>query len=376
LQAISADHEVACRNWAQVQPLAYDDGVAVVRQLKDGAEPLLEASALSLRYGHKSLWSRLFPASQLPMVVRDVSFSIAQGEVVALVGESGSGKSTIARAISGLLPAAAGEVRYRENVLNGDIDARSQDVVRRIQFIFQNPDASLNPRQSVGRALARPIEVFFQGADIAKGELVDKALEEVMLSSDYRRRYPDQLSGGERQRVAIARALVAQPDLLLCDEILSALDVSVQANVLDLLERLRGGTSVAMLFISHDLAVVRRLADRVCVLYHGQMMETGPTETVFSPPFHPYTMTLLRSVPGSEFRAGRLPVPADDSRVPEPQGCAFAGRCPWQPDDRCFTERPPEHRNDDGSSIQCHLPTSRLEALDDPSDTPRKSEPA
>jgi len=365
LDLIAEQHDVACHNWRAVPPLVYDEGLPADRARSESADRLLEVSGLDLRYGRSLLLDLLAPASKLPMVVRDVSFTIDAGEVVALVGESGSGKSTIARAISGLLRPAGGEVRYRGDALSGDIGARSQDIVRRIQFIFQNPDASLNPRQSVGRSLARPIEVFFSRSRGDTRSLVDKALEEVLLSADYRLRFPDQLSGGERQRIAIARALVAEPDLLLCDEILSALDVSVQANVLDLLERLRRETSVAMLFISHDLAVVRRLADRVCVLYHGQVMELGPTENVFATPFHPYTLTLLRSVPGSELRRGHAPAPADASRAPEPQGCAFAGRCQWQPDARCFSEPPPRHETTDGLSIRCHLPLARLTTLNE-----------
>jgi peptide/nickel transport system ATP-binding protein len=235
--------------------------------------------------------------------------------------------------------------------------------VRRIQFIFQNPDASLNPRQSVGRSLARPIEVFFDRSHGVPRDLAERALDEVMLTADYAGRYPDQLSGGERQRIAIARALVAEPDLLLCDEVLSALDVSVQANVLDLLERLRRETSVAMLFISHDLAVVRRLADRVCVLYHGQMMQVGPVEAVFEPPFHPYTLTLLMSLPGSHLRPGQPVARSEPTRAPEPQGCAFAGRCPWQPDERCYTQPPPLHITDRDVAIRCHLPLADLSNL-------------
>jgi peptide/nickel transport system ATP-binding protein len=307
--------------------------------------------------------------------VRDVSFSIDEGEVVALVGESGSGKSTIARAISGLLAPAQGRVVLRGKALAGRIEARPRDVVHRIQFIFQNPDASLNPSQRIGRSLARPIEVFFDRAHGAPRVLVEKALAEVMLTGDYARRFPDQLSGGERQRIAIARALVAEPDLLLCDEVLSALDVSVQANVLDLLERLRSETSVAMLFISHDLAVVRRLSDRVCVLYHGQVMQLGPVEAVFEPPYHPYTLTLMMSLPGSTLRSDQPLARAEPTRSPEPQGCAFAGRCPWQPDDRCFTEPAPVRKTEHGVTIRCHLPLSELATIARPAVSPSTRDP-
>jgi peptide/nickel transport system ATP-binding protein len=361
LAAFAPGHEVACRHADAVSPLVLDDGG--VRPERGDSAILLEVENLDLRYGQKSLYQRLVPSALPPVVVRDVSFTIGEAEVVALVGESGSGKSTIARAISGLLPPIGGRIALRGSELAGDIGARSQDVVRRIQFIFQNPDASLNPRQSVGRSLARPIEVFFDRSHGVPRDLAERALDEVMLTADYAGRYPDQLSGGERQRIAIARALVAEPDLLLCDEVLSALDVSVQANVLDLLERLRRETSVAMLFISHDLAVVRRLADRVCVLYHGQMMQVGPVEAVFEPPFHPYTLTLLMSLPGSHLRPGQPVARSEPTRAPEPQGCAFAGRCPWQPDERCYTQPPPLHITDRDVAIRCHLPLADLSNL-------------
>lgn len=369
LSDIDANHEVACRNWKDVKSLAYDEA-AVERRAgdEDARDILLEVSGLGLRYGRGALIDWLNPASKPPLVVREASFAIEEAEVVALVGESGSGKSTIARAVSGLLPVAEGEIRYRGEQLAPDIDNRPLDVVRKIQFIFQNPDASLNPRQRVSSSLARPIEIFFDHSCKETLELVEKALHEVMLSGDYTRRYPDQLSGGERQRIAIARALVSQPDLLLCDEILSALDVSVQANILDLLERLRRETSVAMLFITHDLAVVRRLADRVCVLYHGQVMEIGTTENVFAPPYHPYTLSLLLSVPGSTLRTEHVPGPVESNRQPEPNGCAFAGRCPWQPDDRCFASPPPLRSTEAGLSVRCHLPLDRLMNLATPVD--------
>jgi peptide/nickel transport system ATP-binding protein len=367
LREIAPRHAAACRNWREVRRLGYDEGGPVRPDRGNVRETLLEVADLDLRYGGSSLLQALGVVPSPPLVVRGVSFGITEAEVVALVGESGSGKSTIARALSGLLEPASGRILFRGRALAGDIDARDEEVVRKIQFIFQNPDASLNPRQSVGRSLARPIEVFFGEGRQGRRSLVDKALEEVMLSPDYARRYPDQLSGGERQRIAIARALVAKPDLLLCDEVLSALDVSVQANILDLLERLRRETSVAMLFISHDLAVVRRLADRVCVLYHGQVMELGPVEAVFEPPFHPYTLTLLMSVPGSTLRSDEPLARSEASRVPDPQGCAFAGRCPWQPDDRCYTQPPPLHSSHGGVSIRCHL------ALDALMDIGRKS---
>ena len=179
----------------------------------------------------------------------------------------------------------------------GLVARRSRELRRSIQYVFQNPDASLNPRARIGAILSRPFEFFFAPDRATTRRKVTAALADVQLDRSYLSRYPDQLSGGERQRVAIARALIADSKLLLCDEILSGLDVSVQANVLSLLQRLRREYNLSMLFISHDLAVVRSLADRIGVLFRGQLMEIGDVEDIFRPPFHPYTYELLMAVP-------------------------------------------------------------------------------
>jgi peptide/nickel transport system ATP-binding protein len=231
---------------------------------------------------------------------------------------------------------------------------------RCIQYIFQNPDASLNPRARIASILARPLELFTDlGHDAIEAKVIG-ALEDVRLDASYATRFSDQLSGGERQRVAIARALVASPKLLLCDEVLSALDVSVQANVLSLLQRLRGEHNLSMLFISHDLAVVRSLADRVGVLFRGRLMEIGPVEEIFKPPFHPYTYELLMAVPSiNRIGAARMRDKAD--RVAKgTQGCAFAGRCQWQLGSLCETQAPPWQDVSQGHAIRCHIPLPDL----------------
>ena len=222
------------------------------------------------------------------------SFDIKKGETFALVGESGSGKSTLARAVAGLIAPVAGRIALSGKALAGHVRDRSPEERRLIQFVFQNPDASLNPRARISKALSRPLEFFFGRSS---PEASKQRSPTSGSTADMPPAFPDELSGGERQRVAIARGLVADPSLLLCDEILSALDVSVQASILALLQRLKAERGIAMLFISHDLAVVRMLADRVGVLFRGDIMEIGRRDQIFATPFHPYTHSLLEAVP-------------------------------------------------------------------------------
>ena len=327
-------------------------------------KPVLALEGLTLAYGGTSgLMHRLLPGKRF-VAVRDLSISIGKGETFALVGESGSGKSTVARGISGLLAPASGRIRFNGALLSGTVKDRTADQRRRIQYIFQNPDASLNPRSPVRRILARPLEMFASGAGTPIGRRVEQALGSVQLDPTYALRYPDQLSGGERQRVAIARALVAEPDLLLCDEILSALDVSVQAAIVELLRKLKAEHSISMLFISHDLAVVRSIADTIAVLYHGQLMELGSNDSVFAPPYHPYTHSLLMAVPSIAAAQSRRRRPGATIRRTRPPAsggaCAFAGRCPWQPGPVCHDTDPPWRTTETGLAIRCHLPLPEL----------------
>ncbi len=355
LERIDDARAIACWRWREIAPLPAESGADAAGMAAAGA-PVLSLDHVSVVYGSGP---RAFRA------VSDVSFEIKEGEVFALVGESGSGKSTLARAISGLAAPEGGAIRLRGEVLAGAVRDRSDLQRRLIQYIFQNPDASLNPRARIGEAIARPLVHFFQMEGAKAKEMVVEALGDVRLDGTYHARFPDQLSGGERQRVAIARALAAKPALLLCDEILSALDVSVQANILALLQQLKSEHGIAMLFISHDLAVVRMLADHVCVLYGGEVMQIGPRDQVFAAPFHPYTHSLLHAVPVP------LQPPESDAgaaKAGEPKrggaGCVYAGRCPWQIGALCETERPP-WRESDGVGLRCHLTFEQLHARAD-----------
>ncbi|TWX41137.1 ATP-binding cassette domain-containing protein [Frigoribacterium sp. ACAM 257] len=251
------------------------------------AEAVVVARELVVRYGRG-----------LPAAVDRVSLEIGRRETLAVVGESGSGKSTLATAMAGLIPAESGSFTFRgadgvEGDLTQPVARRTAELRRSVQLVFQNADTSLNPRRTVGAAIARPLTLFTGLTGSARADRVAELLVEVGLSPDFAARLPAQLSGGQRQRVGIARALAAGPELIIADEITTALDVRVQAGVLDLLTGLRDEKGLSCLFISHDLAVVRGVADRVAVMTGGQIVEVGPADAVFSGPTHPYTRTLL-----------------------------------------------------------------------------------
>ena len=359
LETVASGHQVACQRWRAVAaPTSATAAGAQRASIAEGAG-LVGFDAVSLSYDGRSIWQRLFGATAAP-VVRAASFELNRGEILALVGESGSGKSTIARAVAGLLAPVTGGITFKGEALPPRIEARTGTQRREIQFIFQNPDASLNPRARVAQMLARPLEMFFDLSRADIRERIDTALEDVRLDSSYGQRYPDELSGGERQRVAIARALIADPELLLCDEILSALDVSVQANIITLLQGLQATTHVAMLFISHDLAVVRNLAHKVAVLYHGEIMETGTVDELFAAPFHPYTHALLLAAPSIEQRGKPSAPKTEILGTASGQGCAFVGRCPWQIGAICESQEPPWRENARTNRIRCHLSLEEL----------------
>jgi peptide/nickel transport system ATP-binding protein len=315
------------------------------------------------RGGLGGLWRRALGAPPAPPALYDVSLTVRRGETLALVGESGSGKSTLARAIAGLQPVAAGSLRLADNDLRSPSARRPLELRRAVQLIFQNPDASLNPRQTVGAILERPLQVFFGLSRAQRRERVVELLEQMRLSAFYADRLPGQLSGGEKQRVAIARAFAAEPELLLCDEVVSALDVSVQAAVLELLARLKAERNVTYLFISHDLAVVRSIADRVAVLFGGRLCELGTADQVYSPPFHPYTEALLAAalepLPGARPAVRTVEAQAAG---PDAAGCPFAGRCPRQLGPVCAQERPPWQELGGGHGIACHIPLEQMRA--------------
>ncbi|WP_099828206.1 ABC transporter ATP-binding protein [Oceaniglobus indicus] len=300
---------------------------------------LLEVKNLNKSFGDGG---GLFRRARRASVVTDVSFRIDRGEIYGLVGESGSGKSTIGRTVLRLLEADRGEVWFDGQ----DVTTLSQTDLRRLrrrmQIIFQDPFSSLDPRVRVGDVLAQPIRLHRLREGAAVDKRVDELLETTGLAPRHKSRYPHEFSGGQRQRIAIARALAVEPDLIVCDEAVSALDVSIQAQILNLLSRLRDDLGMSYLFISHDMAVVQHISDRVGVLYAGRLVETGKVADVFGAAAHPYTRMLLAATPRLSGRsldtaqtiAGDPPSPFNPV-----DGCAFASRCAFATD-KCKVDAP------------------------------------
>ncbi len=297
--------------------------------------------------------------------VNGTSLSIDRGQTVGLVGESGSGKTTFSRAVVGLVEKSGGDVSLLEMPLPPELSARSLETLRHVQMVFQNPDEALNPYLTVGESLRRPIITLLQMKPQQASQRAAELLEAVRLPASYVSRRPSQLSGGEKQRVAIARAFASNPDLLIADEPVSSLDVSVQASILNLLNEMQIEHDSSMLFISHNLAVVGFLADVIAVIYLGQLMEISVTEDLFAPPYHPYTEALLSAIPLADPGAqqdqirltGELP-----SLTAEIKGCPFHTRCPRFLGDICVNQKPPWQEAAKGTKIYCHIPLAQLEA--------------
>jgi len=235
--------------------------------------------------------------AKLPKVVNDINLTVRKGETVAVVGESGSGKSTLARVITGLLPREAGDIRFQGTSLPPALAERSRDLLRRIQMIYQMPDVALNPRQKVGEIIGRPLSFYLGLSGARMRERVAELLRDIDLPPEFASRYPGQLSGGQKQRVCIARALAINPDLIICDEVTSALDQLVAEEILKLLLRLQKELGVSYLYITHDLATVKAIADEIVVMHQGRVVQSGSKSQVLTPPHHAYTELLLSSVP-------------------------------------------------------------------------------
>jgi len=315
--------------------------------------PLLRAAGLQVRFpAGGSPWRRRWLTA-----VEDVTLEIDRGETLGVVGESGCGKSTLGRALLGLVHLDAGQVALAGETL----DPRSQSSLRRLrrqaQMVFQDPQGSLDPRLTIGQSVAEPLQIHDPSLTRASlRQRVDEALEQVGLAQDHADRFPHELSGGQCQRAGIARAVILRPSLLVCDEPVSALDVSVQGQVVNLLLHLQQELGLACLFISHNLAVVRHVSHRVLVMYLGRGVESAPREALFGRPLHPYTRALLDAVPAPDPASARR-IPSLQGELPSPlsppPGCAFSTRCPFAIA-RCRAERPVPEQASTLHSVACH----------------------
>ena len=327
-----------------------------------GAHPPAAAPVLAVRAVDAS-YERPRPFRQLARerhVLHGVDLEVHPREVLAVVGESGSGKSTLARVVAGLHPPLAGEVALDGEALAGRARRRSREQLRRIQIVFQSPEQSLNPERRVGEALARPLRLYFGMSGSRQADRIAELLEMVGLDPDFAGRFPAELSGGQRQRVSIARAFAARPDVILCDEVLSALDTVVASRILELMKALRERHRVAYLFISHDLSTVASIADRVAVMYAGRIVDAGPTGAVFAPPHHPYTQLLIGSVPAlrqgwlEEVVASReAEAGMRSNAMLHDLPCPFRRRCPLALPGRCDAEPAPRRRLGGGHVVFC-----------------------
>ena len=366
-----AGHRVRCKRWQEIdwanyRPEGLDGGEIPV------GEPVLNIKDMKKYYElTDNSIGALISGKRVKYVKANeqISFDARESETVAIVGESGCGKSTFAKVLMGLETATEGAVVFRgEDVSDFPVQKRSAEQISSVQMVFQNPFDTLNPSHTVGGQLARVIRKFGVESDSEKVERrVLELLDLVKLPREFARRRPRQLSGGQKQRVGIARAFAGNPKMVVADEPVSALDVSVQAAVTGLLMDIQRSYRTTLLFISHDLSLVRYLADRVVVMYLGHIVEQGTTDEVFAPPYHPYTEALLSAVPIADtsiekkriILEGNLP-----SVMNPPKGCPFNTRCQRKLGSICETERPPEVEDTSGHVIACHIPIEELRQVD------------
>jgi oligopeptide/dipeptide ABC transporter ATP-binding protein len=319
---------------------------------RNEAEPLLEVRGLSVQYGGRGR-----PSFQ---ALKEIDLTIGARETVGLVGESGAGKSTLGRAILGIAPVSGGAIRFAGREITHAPSRERRALSRDLQVIFQDPYSSLNPARTIGQTLAETLGVHVRASRAELDAQVGAMLERVGLPAQAASRFPGDFSGGQRQRIAIARALIVGPRLVICDEPVSALDLSVQAQVLNLLREMQDDLHLSYLFVSHDLAVVKHVSHRIVVLYHGRVMEEGDAAALYETPLHPYTQALLNAAPvpdpreQARRREARLAQRAEASNSGLPQrGCVFASRCPYA-SELCHDTEPDLQPARQGIRVACH----------------------
>ena len=317
---------------------------------------LLETKDLRKYFsGEKGLFNLNPPVVK---AVDDINLTIHKGETLGLVGESGCGKSTLGRTILKLIPMTSGQVIYNGEDIAAYDKKQMWEMRKRMQIIFQDPYSSLNPRMTVYDLVSAPLEVYGIGSAAERKEMVISILNDVGLDKQYLNRFPHEFSGGQRQRIGIARALILNPEFVVCDEAVSALDVSVRAQVLNLMKKMQQKRNLTYLFISHDLSVVRHVSDRVAVMYLGSVVEIADKQDLYGAPLHPYTRALLSAIPipDANRKRNRIILEGDvPSAYNPPSGCKFHTRCPYATD-RCREEVPALRDMDGGHSVACHFP--------------------
>ena len=378
-----AGHRVRCLRWDDIDWEAYVPEGLTGEPLERGKEVLAIKDMRKYYELHDNSIAAMIKGERVRYVKANesISFKAHECETVAIVGESGCGKSTFAKVLMGLETATDGEVIFNgQDVSNFPVQKRSPEQVGSMQMVFQNPFDTLNPSHSVGAQLARVIRKF--GVESNKHKIEQRVMELldlVKLPRDFARRRPRQLSGGQKQRVGIARAFAGNPAMVVADEPVSALDVSVQAAVTGLLMDIQRTYRTTLLFISHDLSLVRYLADRVVVMYLGSIMEQGTTDEVFAPPYHPYTEALLSAVPIADTAIEKKRIILEGSLpsvLDPPEGCPFNTRCPRHRGTICETERPPQVEISPGHVIACHMPRDELEKMEPVIVQVKKDQPA
>lgn len=359
VELVSAEpgHASACLHTEEVPSphQAHRSGQHIESAHPDEDDAHLQVNDLRVHFGATG-W---LGGSSVVRAVDGVDLQICPGEVLGLVGESGSGKSTLGRAVVGIEPTTDGTIEIGTVDRGTASRAEQRQLTKRVQMVFQDPASSMNPSLTVEDIIEEPLRINRIGTRSQRHDRVTELLELVEVPVAARDRHPHEFSGGQRQRIAIARALALKPDLLVCDEAVSALDVSVQAQIINLFSRLRAELGVAMLFIAHDLAVVRHVSDHVAVMYLGQIVEHGSRDQVYENPLHPYTQALLSAVPladPTQRDRYRLPVTGElPSPVNPPAGCRFNTRCPFARPGLCDTEAPPLVQHPSGQKVACHL---------------------